>query len=93
MLELSLKIVLIIMSLSIFVCFIRVIKGPTMADRIVALDTVGINLIGFIGIILILQHTLAYVEVALVIAIVAFIGTIAFSKFIERGIVIDRDHH
>lgn len=61
-----------------------------MSDRIVALDTFGINLIGFIGVIMMLQETLAYSEVVLVISILAFIGSIALSKFIERGVVFDR---
>ncbi|WP_368504881.1 Na(+)/H(+) antiporter subunit F1 [Alkalihalophilus sp. As8PL] len=85
-----LMIVLVVMSISLFICFIRTLIGPTMSDRIVALDTFGINLIGFIGIIMMLQETLAYSEVVLVISILAFIGSIALSKFIERGVVFDR---
>lgn len=91
MFQMVLMITLVIMSLSLFVCFIRTVIGPTMPDRIVALDSFGINLIGFIGIIMILQKTLAYAEVILVISILAFIGTIALSKFIERGVVFERD--
>lgn len=86
-------IVLGVMSISILVCFIRAIIGPTMSDRVVALDTLGINLIGFIGIIMILQGTIAYAVVALVIGILAFLGSVAFAKFIERGAVFDRDNH
>ncbi|WP_100372205.1 Na(+)/H(+) antiporter subunit F1 [Bacillus sp. FJAT-45037] len=85
-----LMIVLMVMSVSLFICFIRTLIGPTMSDRIVALDTFGINLIGFIGVIMILQDTLAYSEVVLVISILAFVGSIALSKFIERGVVFDR---
>jgi multicomponent Na+:H+ antiporter subunit F len=92
-LQISLTIALIIMSLSVAVCFVRVIKGPTMSDRILALDTIGITMIGIIGIIMIIQNTLAYAEVILVIAILAFIGTIALAKFIEGGVVFDRDHN
>ncbi|MDG5786503.1 Na(+)/H(+) antiporter subunit F1 [Evansella sp. AB-P1] len=91
MLQTVTTIVLIMMSISIFICFIRVVKGPTMSDRVVALDTIGINLIGFIGILMIIQKTVAYSEVILVIAIIAFIGSIAFAKFIEGGVVLDRD--
>ncbi|MFC0473577.1 Na(+)/H(+) antiporter subunit F1 [Halalkalibacter kiskunsagensis] len=83
--------VLAVMSISLFVCFIRTVIGPSMPDRIVALDSFGINLIGFIGILMIVQETVAYSEVILVISILAFIGTIALSKFIERGVVFDRD--
>ncbi|MBM7097151.1 MULTISPECIES: Na(+)/H(+) antiporter subunit F1 [Alteribacter] len=81
---------LVLMALSIAVLFIRVIIGPTLSDRVVALDTIGINLIGFIGIIMLIQNTIAYSEVILVIAILAFVGSIAFAKFIEGGVVIDR---
>ncbi|MCM3761559.1 Na(+)/H(+) antiporter subunit F1 [Alkalihalobacillus oceani] len=91
MFQTILYVVLVIMSLSLFVCFIRTIIGPTIPDRIVALDSFGINLIGFIGIVMILQDTLAYSEVLLVIAILGFIGTVALSKFIERGVVFERD--
>ncbi len=93
MIEISLTIALIIMGLSILVCFIRVVKGPTMSDRVVALDTIGITLIGIIGIVMMIQNTLAYSDVILVIAILAFIGSIALAKFIEGGVVFDRDHN
>lgn len=82
---------LALMAVSLLICFIRAVIGPTMPDRIVALDSFGINLVGFIGIIMIIQETVLYAEVVLVISILAFIGTIALSKFIERGGVFDRD--
>ncbi|GAE27100.1 Na(+)/H(+) antiporter subunit F [Halalkalibacter wakoensis JCM 9140] len=91
MFHIILMVSLAAMSLSLFVCFVRTVIGPTMPDRIVALDSLGINLIGFIGILMIVQETIAYSEVILVISILAFIGTIALSKFIERGVVFDRD--
>ncbi|WP_096434535.1 Na(+)/H(+) antiporter subunit F1 [Alteribacter populi] len=84
------NICLVLMAISISVLFIRVVIGPTLSDRVAALDTIGINLIGFIGIIMLIQNTLAYSEVILVIAILAFIGSIALAKFIEGGVVFDR---
>jgi multicomponent Na+:H+ antiporter subunit F len=60
-----------------------------MADRVVALDTIGINLIGFIGLLMIMQNTILYAEALLIIAILAFISTLSFAKFLEGGIVID----
>ncbi|MDE5413832.1 Na(+)/H(+) antiporter subunit F1 [Alkalihalobacterium chitinilyticum] len=93
MLQTVLQIVLVIMSISLFVCFIRAIIGPTMSDRVVALDTFGINLIGFVGILMIIQETTAYAEIILVISILAFVGSIALAKFLERGVVFDRDNN
>ncbi|MDX5323296.1 MAG: Na(+)/H(+) antiporter subunit F1 [Exiguobacterium sp.] len=91
MFKVLLMIALFFMSISLVISFIRIVKGPTMPDRIVALDAIGITLIGVIGILMILQETIAYAEVILVIGILAFIGTIALSKFVERGDIFDRD--
>ncbi|WP_138420866.1 Na(+)/H(+) antiporter subunit F1 [Aquibacillus sediminis] len=92
MFEAALIVALIIMSVSVFLCFIRVVIGPSVSDRVVALDLIGIHLIGIVGMLMILHESLYYVEVVLVLGILAFIGTIALSKFIEGGVVIDRDH-
>lgn len=79
-----------LLSLSILFCIIRLLKGPSMADRVVALDTIGLNLIGFIGVIMIIQQTILYAEALLIIAILAFISTVSFAKFLEGGVVVDR---
>ncbi|MFT8322110.1 MAG: Na(+)/H(+) antiporter subunit F1 [Bacillus sp. (in: firmicutes)] len=69
----------------------RAIKGPTIPDRIIALDAIGISLAGLTALISIVLNTNALLEVILVIGILAFIGTIAFSKFLEKGVVIEND--
>lgn len=91
MFEIILNIVLIMLSINIVVCFIRTIIGPSLPDRILALDAIGMQLIGIIGVIMIFQDTVAYAEVALVLSILAFVGTVAMSKFIERGVIFDPD--
>lgn len=91
MMNTILTLVLIVISISLLICLIRALLGPSLSDRIAALDTFGVNLIGFIAILMMLQVTTAYTEVILVIAILSFIGTISLSKFIEGGDVIERD--
>lgn len=90
MIELILKIALTLFSLTIAISFYRVAKGPSMPDRIVGLDTIGVNLLSMVAIISILFGTKAYLEVILILGILSFIGTIAFSKFLERGVIIER---
>lgn len=80
---------LTILALSIVVCLYRVIKGPSMADRIIALDTIGIQLLATVAIIGAMFRTTAYFETILVLGILTFIGTTAFARFIERGAVIE----
>ncbi|MBY6052421.1 MAG: Na(+)/H(+) antiporter subunit F1 [Bacillota bacterium] len=69
----------------------RVIKGPTTPDRVVALDAIGINLVAIVALISIALNTSAFVEVILLIGILAFIGTVAFSKYLEKGVIIEND--
>ncbi len=85
---------LVIISLATLGSLYRVLKGPTMPDRIIALDTIGINLIGIVAIVSIMLRTQAFLDIILLIGILAFLGTVAFSKFLERGVVIEheRDH-
>ncbi|WP_170008782.1 Na(+)/H(+) antiporter subunit F1 [Bacillus fonticola] len=69
----------------------RLIIGPTTPDRVVALDAIGITLVSMVAILSILLDTNAFLEIILLIGILAFIGTVAFAKFLEKGVVIERD--
>ncbi|GGG20058.1 Na(+)/H(+) antiporter subunit F1 [Paenibacillus abyssi] len=80
---------LIILALSSLGCAYRVLVGPSMPDRVIALDTIGMNLIGIVAILSMIQRTQAYLEVILLIGILAFLGTVAFSKYIQKGVVIE----
>ncbi|APJ12362.1 Na(+)/H(+) antiporter subunit F1 [Bacillus safensis] len=91
--ELILQMSLGILALSTLLFVIRVIKGPSIPDRVSALDAIGINLIGMTAIVSILLKTTAFFEIILLLGILAFIGTVAFSKFLEKGEVIENDRH
>lgn len=82
---------IIIVSLTLIAFIYRLVKGPTAPDRIIALDAIGVGIIALVGLFSIYVQTSYYVEIALLLAILSFIGTIAFSKFIEKGDIIDRD--
>ncbi|MBO8176301.1 Na(+)/H(+) antiporter subunit F1 [Aeribacillus pallidus] len=91
MLTTILNISLIIISISMVGLIYRVIKGPSVPDRVIALDAMGINLIAIVAIVSILLDTNAFLEVILLIGILAFIGTVAFAKFLEKGVIIERE--
>jgi len=86
---------LLIISISTILFIYRVVKGPSTPDRVVALDAIGINLVAMTAILSVVLKTSAFLEVILLISILAFIGTVAFSKYLERGVIIDndRDNH
>jgi len=56
------------------------------------LDSLGVSLISLIGLFSILVETSFFLEIILLLAILSFIGTVAFSKFIEKGDIIKRDN-
>lgn len=79
---------LAILSLAILGCMYRLLKGPSMPDRIAALDTIGIVLLAMITIVCVWLRTTAYIDIVLLIGILTFIGTTAFARYLERGEVI-----
>lgn len=93
MLEIVLPIALFCMALSMIGLIYRVIKGPTIPDRVIALDAMGINLVAIIALISIVLKTHAFLEIILLIGILAFIGTVAFSKYLEKGVVFERERN
>ena len=84
---------LIIIFLSVLGTLARVFKGPSTPDRLIALDGIGVMLISIIALLSIVFDTTMFIDVILLIAIMSFIGTVSFSKFIEKGAIIDRDSH
>ena len=90
MIDKVLLLALALFSVSIALSLYRVIRGPSMPDRAIALDTIGINLLSAIAIVSIVLETKAYLEAILILGILAFIGTIAFTKYIERGVIVER---
>lgn len=67
----------------------RLFRGPTAPDRILALDTMVINVIAFIILFGIMESSTTYFEAALLLAMVGFVGTVAYTKFLLRGDIVE----
>lgn len=67
----------------------RLLRGPSAADRILALDTLTINAIALIVLFCIARGTALYFEAALLLAMVGFVGTVAYCKFLLRGDIVE----
>ncbi|SDC18319.1 multicomponent Na+:H+ antiporter subunit F [Paenibacillus sp. UNCCL117] len=78
-----------ILALSILGCMYRLLKGPTIPDRIIALDTIGVMLLAMMTLLCVLFRTTAYFDIVLLIGILTFIGTTAFARYIERGDILE----
>nr|WP_281283746.1 K+/H+ antiporter subunit F [Roseovarius arcticus] len=68
---------------------IRLMIGPGTGDRILALDTMVVNAIGLIVLLGIAQGTTIYFEVTLIIAMLGFVSTVAYARFVLRGDIIE----
>jgi multicomponent K+:H+ antiporter subunit F len=67
----------------------RITKGPDAADRILALDTMVINVIALLILYGILEGTAVYYEASMLVAMVGFVSTVAYCRFILRGDIIE----
>lgn len=93
MLNVIIYVALAVLVLAMLGMLYRVVKGPTTADRVIALDSIGIGLISVVSLLSILLDTTMFFEVILLLGILAFIGTVAFSKFLEKGEIIQHDRN
>ena len=89
MLETVLPIAFALLGISLFLGFVRLLKGPDLPNRILALDTLYINAIALVVLLGLHLGSALYFEAALLIAVMGFVGTIALSKYLLRGDIIE----
>ena len=89
LLEITLYFSQICVVLAMLLCMLRLLKGPTAQDRVLALDTMAINVIALITLWGIRTASAISFEAALLFAMTGFVGTVAYAKFVLRGDVIE----
>lgn len=89
LMDISLIAAFVVVAISQLMAMIRLVIGPNTGDRILALDTMVINVIGIIVLLGIWQGTRIYFEVTLIIAMLGFVSTVALARFILRGDIIE----
>ena len=85
MLEVISHITLAMLGVALLVAFIRLVKGPTLPDRIVAMDLIGVLVVGVIVVLAGSSGVRATLDAAIVIALVGFLSTVAYATYVERG--------
>jgi multicomponent Na+:H+ antiporter subunit F len=85
MLEVIAQITLVTLGVALIVAFVRLVKGPTLPDRIVAMDLFGVLVVGLIVVLAGWSGVRATLDAAIVIALIGFLGTIAYATYVERG--------
>lgn len=85
MLDIATQITLVTLGVSLLIAFVRLVKGPTLPDRIVAMDLFGMLVVGFIVVLAGSTRVRATLDAAVVVALIGFLGTVAYATYVERG--------
>ena len=85
MLEIATNIALIALGVALLIAVARLVKGPTLPDRVVAMDLVGVLVVGLIVVLAASTKVAAALDAAIVIALIGFVGTVAYATYVERG--------
>jgi multicomponent K+:H+ antiporter subunit F len=89
MLNIALNVSLAAIVIALVLNLYRLLRGPDAVDRVIALDTLYINTIALVIVIGIRLDTALYFEVALLIALMGFVSTVALCKYLLRGDIIE----
>ena len=70
----------------VVLAFVRLILGPSLPDRVVALDTMTVLIVAFCGLYALQTGVAAFLDVAVVLALIGFLATVALARYIERRV-------
>lgn len=82
MIEIATTIGLGLLGLAMLATLIRIVRGPTLADRILGLDTITVLAVGTIGLFAVRTELTLYADIAIAVALVGFLSTAAFSRYL-----------
>ncbi|KPQ29470.1 MAG: multicomponent Na+:H+ antiporter subunit F [Marinobacter excellens HL-55] len=85
MLSVVINIVYFMLSVALLFAFIRLTKGPSLPDRVVSLELIASIVVGYVGVHAIDTGVSSLLDVAIVIALTAFLTAVGFARFLERG--------
>lgn len=74
----------LLLGIALFLALGRLVRGPSLPDRVVALDLIAALTVGIIGTYSIGTNQQVFLDVAIVLALIAFLGTVAFAQYVER---------
>jgi multicomponent Na+:H+ antiporter subunit F len=73
-----------VLVVALFLAFIRLVRGPSLPDRVVALDLITIQIAAILAVDTIATGQSVFLDAAIVLALIAFLGTVAFARYLER---------
>ncbi|WP_372658445.1 K+/H+ antiporter subunit F [Hydrogenophaga sp.] len=88
-LNLALDIAVVAVTLAVVLCGWRLLRGPQITDRVLALDTLYMNVVALVVLLGIRWNTALLFEAALLVAMLGFVATVALARYLSRGDVVE----
>ena len=88
-LDMALNIGIAAVTLAVLLCAVRLLRGPTPTDRVLALDTLYLNTVALIVVLGMRWNTALLFEAALLVAMLGFVSTVALARYLSRGDVVE----
>ena len=86
MIEIATTIAFVLLGFGMLATIVRIVRGPTLADRILGLDMITFLAVGMVGVFAIRTGLFLYVDIAVALALVGFLSTAAFARYLlSRG--------
>ena len=83
-LEYSCYVARIVIALSLLIALYRLVSGPTLPDRVVAVDMLSFLVVAYIAVLVVATKNVAFLDAASALALITFVSTVAFARYIER---------
>lgn len=75
----------VLLSIALVLGFVRLVRGPTLPDRVVALELLASLTVGFIAVSVVASGRAPFLDVAMVLALTAFLAALGFARYLEKG--------
>lgn len=85
MLDIAFSVTQTLLALAAVLTFIRLVRGPTLPDRVIALDLIGVLSVCLLAVLAASTAERAFLDVAIVVALISFVGTVAYARYMERA--------
>lgn len=85
----ALDFALVAVAVSLLLCAWRLLRGPELPDRVLALDTMYVNVVALVVLLGLRQGTKLYFEAAMLVALLGFVATVALARYLSRGDVVE----
>jgi multicomponent Na+:H+ antiporter subunit F len=77
-------VVFVMIGVALLLVFVRLARGPSLSDRVIALDLMAVLAVSLIAMVAFEADQPIFLDAAIVLALVAFLGTVAFARYLER---------